>query len=133
MRKRTIRMQTRMTRTMMKRDAEEKAGTPDRGPGPRCRLPLRGRRISWTSSSPFAVVSGAWCSRITTSRSADSIEQAAGDSALIAIRSRASSHRPFTKINEIEEKAENNIIDRIKTLNEKVEDLRQKNGHAETE
>jgi ABC-type uncharacterized transport system involved in gliding motility auxiliary subunit len=55
----------------------------------------------------------------------NAIEQASGDSALIAIRSRASSHRPFTKINEIEEAAEEDIVDRIKTLNERVDEIGQ--------
>ena len=53
------------------------------------------------------------------------VEQASGDSALISIRSRASSHRPFTKINEIEEAAQDDIVDRMNQLNDRISEIGQ--------
>ena len=53
------------------------------------------------------------------------VEQASGDSALISIRSRASSERPFTKINEIEAEAQDNIVDRMNQLNSRISEIGQ--------
>ena len=53
------------------------------------------------------------------------VEQASGDSALIAIRSRASSERPFTKINDIEDEAQSKIVDRMKQLNDRISEIGQ--------
>ncbi|MGK0186717.1 MAG: ABC-type uncharacterized transport system involved in gliding motility auxiliary subunit [Verrucomicrobiales bacterium] len=53
------------------------------------------------------------------------VEQASGDSALISIRSRASSERPFTKINEIEDAAESEIVDRMNQLNTRISEIGQ--------
>ncbi|MEZ5325044.1 MAG: GldG family protein [Verrucomicrobiales bacterium] len=53
------------------------------------------------------------------------VEQASGDSALISIRSRASSERPFTKINEIEDAAQAEIVDRMNQLNSRISEIGQ--------
>lgn len=53
------------------------------------------------------------------------VEQASGDSALISIRSRASSERPFTKINEIEDAAQADIVDRMNQLNSRISEIGQ--------
>ena len=53
------------------------------------------------------------------------VEQASGDRALISIRSRASSERPFTKINEIEDAAQAEIVDRMNQLNSRISEIGQ--------
>ncbi|MEM8954202.1 MAG: Gldg family protein [Verrucomicrobiota bacterium] len=50
------------------------------------------------------------------------VEQLAGDEDLIAVRSRSSTRRPFTRINEIEAAAESQFQDKIKELEKEVQD-----------
>ncbi|MEM7147376.1 MAG: Gldg family protein, partial [Verrucomicrobiota bacterium] len=50
------------------------------------------------------------------------VEQLAGDEDLIAVRSRSSTRRPFTKINEIEAAAESQFQDKIKELEQEVQE-----------
>ena len=69
-------------------------------------------------NSPFGVIVQAWNANLTLVQNL--VEQMSGDNDLINVRSRASQDRPFTRINEMQAKAEKFRQGKIKELMEKL-------------